>query len=529
MSHTSDATRAMRLSLAIGFLMLVLKMGAYVLTGSAAILGDAAPAYSVAGAGQAARREIVSDLDGPGMRGRRVRYYRRGPQAWVLDEERKELRQEGEGATFTTTEVTRYHRVAWRNDLGRDEARRARARMAAADEGVRRHAGSSLTDFLPSASTSGASPVSSSVPSSISRSVAALPAGATTQSNVTYWLPSPETQTRYPSAPFSVAMQHGAFSGSATWSVLAPSLTDGFNVDFLLRESTDWRKALESQAQELHGRLASSGRRNFLVVGHSNGGLVARRAAQLSAAAGDSLVRGVVTIASPHGGVPLAKVGRETVRTVMTAQIRSVLDRINGSCWRGQFSWLCEIANLTSAELPGQIANFAMDAAVPMSRDVQPGSPFLTALSTTPEAFRRYSIEIGSQGQWKFLRLFGDWRCDPSSSCGGNRLQNAMESVYEILRICGSNSVARLRLGHVSDKCRNARWALSSLNAQYERWTAPGDESDGLIPLKSQQYPGGGSLVRFTRRNSKDSHAGELRSSRVKTDLLEAVTQFLTP
>lgn len=42
MNSTSDATRAMRLSLAVGFLMLVLKMGAYVLTGSAAILGDAA-------------------------------------------------------------------------------------------------------------------------------------------------------------------------------------------------------------------------------------------------------------------------------------------------------------------------------------------------------------------------------------------------------------------------------------------------------------------------------------------------------
>ena len=42
MSHTKDATRAMRISLAIGFLMLVLKVGAYVLTSSAAVLGDAA-------------------------------------------------------------------------------------------------------------------------------------------------------------------------------------------------------------------------------------------------------------------------------------------------------------------------------------------------------------------------------------------------------------------------------------------------------------------------------------------------------
>jgi cation diffusion facilitator family transporter len=42
MSKPTDTTRAMRLSLAVGFLMLVLKVGAYVLTGSAAILGDAA-------------------------------------------------------------------------------------------------------------------------------------------------------------------------------------------------------------------------------------------------------------------------------------------------------------------------------------------------------------------------------------------------------------------------------------------------------------------------------------------------------
>lgn len=42
MPSDTHATRAMRLSLAVGFLMLVLKVGAYVLTGSAAILGDAA-------------------------------------------------------------------------------------------------------------------------------------------------------------------------------------------------------------------------------------------------------------------------------------------------------------------------------------------------------------------------------------------------------------------------------------------------------------------------------------------------------
>lgn len=42
MNAPANATLAMRLSLATGFLMLVIKVGAYVLTGSAAVLGDAA-------------------------------------------------------------------------------------------------------------------------------------------------------------------------------------------------------------------------------------------------------------------------------------------------------------------------------------------------------------------------------------------------------------------------------------------------------------------------------------------------------
>ena len=472
-----------------------------------------APAYSVTGSSQGPRREIASDIVSPGVRGRQVRYYRRASGGWVLDEERRQLRQAGVGSSLTTTEVTRYHKVSWRNDLSRDAARRAAARAAGADAGVRREGPSALATRL------AAPPAPASQPNAASGPQAAL----------TFWLPEPDSAERYSSPAFSVALQHGAFSSATTWSTLAPAITEGFNVDVLLRESLDWKRELESQAQDLRGRLAASGRRNFLVVGHSNGGLVARRAAQLSAEAGDSLVRGVVTIASAHAGLPLAKVGRETVHGFLTGQLRAVIDRINGSCWRGQFAWLCETADLTSRQLPGQIANFAMDAYMPMSRDVQPGSPFLSKLNAAPETFRRYSIEVSSQGQWKFLRLFGDWRCDPGDSCGGNRLQNTMESVYEILRVCGSNALARMRLGHVSDKCRDARWTLSSLNAQYERWVAAGDESDGLIPLKSQQYPGSGSIVRYTRRNTRDSHAGELRSTRVKADLIEAMKQHLAP
>ena len=469
-----------------------------------------APAYSIAGRSSGARREVVTDIGGAGGEGRFVRYYRRVPQGWVLDEERRELRHSGAGAATTTTEVTRYHAVAWRNDVTRDAARRGRASRSAPDAGVR--AGEGVAAFARSRGAGSSSSI---------ESVASQP-----QSSLSYWIPQPIDPARSPSAPLNIALQHGAFSSGATWSSIAPVLTGSFDVDLLLRETSDWRRDLESQSRGLHGRLAASGKGGFLLIGHSNGGLVARRAAQISGAAGDSLVRGVVTIASGHAGVPLAKVARETVHGFLTTQLRAVVAQVDGSCWRAQFAWLCDLMNLTSAELPGQIATFAMDSYMPMSRDVQPGSAFLAQLNSTPESFRRYSIEVSSQGQWKFLRLFGDWRCDPSSSCGGNKLQNSMESVYEILRICGSNTIMRAKLGHVSARCRDARWTLSSLNAQYERWTAPDDQSDGLIPLKSQQYPGaaGG---RITRGSSRESHASELRSGRIASDLVELVRTYV--
>src|SRR5262245_43109263 len=46
----SKTSRAMRWSLWVGFLMLAIKMGAYLLTGSAAILGDAAESVVHVGA-----------------------------------------------------------------------------------------------------------------------------------------------------------------------------------------------------------------------------------------------------------------------------------------------------------------------------------------------------------------------------------------------------------------------------------------------------------------------------------------------
>ena len=120
------------------------------------------------------------------------------------------------------------------------------------------------------------------------------------------------------------------------------------------------------------------------------------------------------------------------------------------------------------------------------------------------------------------MRLLGDWQCGFDSSCSGNRLQNMMESAYQILRYCGSNEIAKAKLPF-SDKCRDVRWTLNSLDVQYERWTAPGDESDGIVPMKSQAYPGSGPVYRLVKRNAKESHAGELRSARVQGSLVDAV------
>ena len=452
----------------------------------------------------------TEDLDdaSSGFRGRRIREYRRSGGAWAIRREIVTADETVGGLAFGTRTITEYPVVRWKNNKARDEKRRERRasrKSAPAPAGV---LGAMRAPRL-----------ASSIPAAED----ALPGLAGDQPCACADDGGGDTgggdggtgDVAPPPPPVALAYQHGTLSDGQRWDYLDSYLTPRHSITTRVRPTLDWKEPLESQASSLNGELLANGGTDFFVIGHSTGGLAARRAGQFGDGATGSLIRGVLTITTPHDGLPLARNGRRIVNSLLTSHINSVLDHIAGSCWRKQFEWVCVRLDEAKQTFVPNVINYAFDAVVPMSADVAPGSPFLTGLAGRSEGFLGYSVEVHSQGAWKFIRLLGDWRCHPASSCGGNSLQNVMETIYDVLRYCGSNDIARLIKPGLSEKCRNVRWSLSRLNGLYERLTAPGDVSDGVVPGKSQQYPHIPEENRRVLVSSRESHvsAGKVHGS----------------
>ena len=461
-------------------------------------------------------------LDDPesGLRGTRVRQYRRAGAEWVVTEERVETTQASAGMALRVVETTRYPLVKWKTNREKDDRRRklraqaVPASLAGAGSAWRAAVGSeSLWSRAGQGNT-----ISAALEDTTTCLICADDGEADTVDSKFF------IGTKL---PINLAYQHGAFSDSTVWLRTDYSMRMRYNVVHRVLPTLDSRQSLEAQAVQLNNRMIASGGQNFLVIGHSNGGLVARRAGQFASYTTGPVVAGVVAIASPHQGVPLAFNARHVVSGVLSAQVKAVITNIGGNCGVRQFAWLCTgLSDVAMTFIP-RIVNHAFDAAIPMSAEVRPGSEFTRVLNSTPEPFLKYSIEVQSQGAWKFVRMLGDWRCDPDQRCSGNHLQNMMESAYEVLRRCGSNEISKILAPRLATRCRSVRWSLNTLNTFYERFTAPGDHSDGLVPARSQGYPGADFGDRFVLRNAKESHAGELKSVTVRDRLFTATERFL--
>jgi len=461
-------------------------------------------------------------LDDPASdtRGERTRQYRRSGNHWVLVEERAQTIQPAGKLAFTVVQATVYPVVKWKNNEGKD----ARRREKDAEQSDGRSVAAQRTIFAASRAPARLSAVASrqSDPDVGAGSGAEMTcllcpdvgAGDGVSGGVTS------------SSGLNIVFQHGAFADAGSWYRMDPWISARYAINRKVKPSLNWRAGLESQATTLNGQMLATSGSGYLMIGHSNGGLISRRVGQMETQSGGPLVSGVIAIASPHLGLPLAKNSRTTVTNQLSAYLNSVLVLIGGSCWRKEFEWVCGRVNDALLTLVPRIVNFAFDAAAPVSSDVRPGSVYLAQLNTRNEAFLKYSVEVHSQGAWKFLRMLGDWVCEPEDRCSGNHLQNSMESIYDVLRICGSNEIARLIRPGVAEKCNNVRWSLSTLNLAYERLTSPNDASDGLVPAKSQQYPGVAEGDRALMRNAKESHAGELKSGTVRTNLFYLMDRY---
>lgn len=453
-------------------------------------------------------RTFSLDDAASGSRGERTRGYRRSGDHWVLAEERVQTIQSAGTVAFTTIQTTVYPVVKWKNDKARDDRRRAKR---ASQESVAQAAVSA--PVLASTRVPAASAMAAAEQECLVCAEDGLGDGVSTGVSST--------------SGMNVVFQHGGFADAGSWYRMDPWISARYPIGRKVRTSLDWRASLESQATTLNGQMLANGGAGYLMIGHSNGGLISRRVGQMETQSGSGpLVNGVIAIASPHLGLPLARNTRTIVIGQLSLYMNSVLMRIGGSCWRREFAWICGSMNDALLTLIPRIVNFAFDAAAPMSNDVRPGSVFLAQLNARHEPFLKYSVEVHSQGAWKFIRMLGDWVCEPEDRCSGNHLQNSMESIYDVLRVCGSNDFARLLKPGLAEKCNNVRWSLSTLNLAYERLTSPNDASDGLVPAKSQAYPSADLDDRAIMRNAKESHVGELKSVTVRDKVNDIIARY---
>ncbi len=190
---------------------------------------------------------------------------------------------------------------------------------------------------------------------------------------------------------------HGFNSNGASWYATASRLGARLRIA-PTAPNLPWHLPFDQQASGLHQAASAAGAPpDTVVVGHSNGGLIAR---QLST---KRPLGGIVTLGSPHAGAPLARnIQAAGVHYLVTGQkLGLLLYMLGASNGTNQFSgiWFspglaplrAAIATLGLAlESSTAIAREALfvSTSVPVLSDMVPGSPALSALNSASNLAR---------------------------------------------------------------------------------------------------------------------------------------------
>ena len=159
-----------------------------------------------------------------------------------------------------------------------------------------------------------------------------------------------------------------------------------------------------------------------------------------------------------------------------------------------------------------------VDAAIPVSGDMQLHSYFIDAqLNATYESFQRAGIQSYANKRWMLMRLLGDNYNYPESRYGGRNWVRATQWVYDGFRTC---EVGSFFFGdwQVAKECGYIANRMEDVDGLWDRLTADGDDSDGIVQGSSQIYPNtpGTFVPRQYTIFGGDSHLGETSSDKTR-------------
>lgn len=362
-----------------------------------------------------------------------------------------------------------------------------------------------------------------------------------------------------------VVYQHGFCSDARTWSAMRQRVPETHRVGVEQTYSLNSDAPIESQVDDLTSRLVAAGVSGNVVVGHSQGGLVARRLGQRR----PDLVSGVVTIGTPHEGALIA-----------SRPASAIAAGLNDVVGRHCFGTLCTLASEVGEAVAAGLLTHGVGELVPAAGDDQPGSALIQRVNGRSQAqyetFRRASIAMNVHPRWALFRIVGDAQTDRSRLLTGEPLKGRgyvrdAQRLYDAARVlrymamalrwratdygygwgCHQSGYASYwepcynSAGYASHWWQASYWyfiadaldfiagtvilAMNTFDRLWDDWTTGRvGGTDGFVQLASQHYPtyvpGTWPVKRF-QINGFEAHTGETASVTVLGQLRWALDE----
>jgi YD repeat-containing protein len=326
----------------------------------------------------------------------------------------------------------------------------------------------------------------------------------------------------------NVAFVHGFMSDRCTWRRMVPWLNQDFRWGIELAPNLSSLDDLADQGNELISHISLIGGSNYLLIGHSAGGLVSRYAAQhfwnQGPFANPPVVRGVLTLNTPHRGAPFAAIGQGALNVLLEDMLgpwraaRCNLPFNNVLCYlivfqiEGLYSPLSQILNIGALN------------------DLIPTSSFLYQLNSQPEDFFRAAVIGNTPRRWIEIRVASNWFlgcCNPEDACGERNLVR----IYGVIH---NSIVASWLLAQffcwftpfqiacdIADHLLDIWTRMDLVDLEWNILAAWMAEHDGLVPVSSQHYPAADALQYVINR--ADSHGGATKSDKSHAALKQAL------
>ncbi|MCY7379159.1 MAG: hypothetical protein LH467_07480 [Gemmatimonadaceae bacterium] len=328
-------------------------------------------------------------------------------------------------------------------------------------------------------------------------------------------------------ASVNILYQHGFLSSATTWCQMSRYVRERYRVGSEIRHTLNWRASYEDQSADLQNRIRNDVVTNpgpYVLVGHSNGGIINRYTAQDLRDA--SLVRGVVTVSTPHGGVYLANISERVLVGALSVPITGYLlgcDLAN--------AYVCTRGRALAGQAAIALAPILASSAAPVIQEMGTTVPFHSTINGRGDAGYRYAgVRNRVWDRWSLWRLLADsqgcpqgfFDCDNFSRLFVTDIDKKYHHYIKCAVVSGLLGIVWSGARATARGCATNAAILRVTDAAYKRLSVASGHGDAVVPEFSQMYPGAPPNLQFLVDDS-DSHLGETRSRRTARGVLNAL------